>query len=88
MDMSVTRFFKSCGHSFSAVVGRGKEVVVAVSAATTAVAAHAAPDYSGITGAIDWSTALTAVGAVFTGVVSVYMLIKGGKIILGVVKGG
>ena len=60
---------------------------VAVTAATTAIAAHAAPDYSGITGAIDWSTALTAVGSVFAGVAGVYMLIKGGKIILGVVKG-
>lgn len=74
MDLSVTRFFK-------------RSAVASVPVFASALA-HAAPDYSGITSSIDWSTALTAVGTVFGGVAGVYMLIKGGKLILGVLKRG
>lgn len=58
-----------------------------VAAGVTASAAHAAgPDFSSLTGAVDWGTASAAVLAISAGVAGVYILMAGAKLILGTVK--
>ncbi|MFM2466663.1 major capsid protein [Paraburkholderia sp. RL17-368-BIF-A] len=56
-------------------------------AAAEAHAATAAPDFSTLTSGIDFSTVTTGVLAVAATLITVYVGIKGAKILIGMVRG-
>ncbi|PMS20816.1 hypothetical protein C0Z18_09765 [Trinickia dabaoshanensis] len=61
---------------------------VAVGAAAAAMQAHAAgTDFSTLTTGIDFSTVTTGVLAVAATLITVYVAIKGAKILMGMVRG-
>lgn len=62
--------------------------VVAATALAVPFSAHAeAPDFSQLTGGVDFSSVTTAVMAVGVVLMGVYVAIKGAKIVLGMVRG-
>jgi hypothetical protein len=63
-----------------ALVGTGLAL-----AATAAVPAHA-ENYSAITSAVDWSTAITALGVVGAAIALVLVARKGIKAVLGMIR--
>lgn len=50
--------------------------------------ARAAVDYTGLTGAVDFSSAIAAILLVMGGLAGVYVVITGGSLILQKLKGG
>ncbi|WP_175666008.1 major capsid protein [Burkholderia ambifaria] len=62
-------------------------VVVGVASAIEAHAATTAPDFSTLTSGIDFSTVTTGILAVAATVITVYIAIKGSKILIGMVRG-
>jgi hypothetical protein len=63
------------------------KIAAATSALTVAGTAMAtAPDYSGITGAVDFSAVATAVITVLGSVALVYVAFKGGKLLLAAIR--
>jgi len=62
---------------------------VAVGIAVVAGAAHAtAPDYTALTGAVDFTSTTTAILAIAALLAVVYMSMIGARLILGMIKGG
>lgn len=64
-----------------------KAAAAVVVAGATAPVFAAGPDYSAITGAIDFSGATTAVLSVIGLLAGVYLAVKGGTMILGLLRG-
>lgn len=61
---------------------------VAVGGMAAAVPAFATgPDYTSLTSAVDFTTTITAILAVMALLAGLYLVIKGGKVILGVLRG-
>lgn len=62
--------------------------LVALTAASLPVAALATPadPYSAITDAVDWATAITAIGAVAALLAAVLVIRKGVRFVLGMIK--
>lgn len=48
----------------------------------------AAPDFSTLTDAVDYSTAITAILTVFAALAGVYIVMAGGSLILSKIRGG
>ncbi|GHU39158.1 hypothetical protein AGMMS50256_38860 [Betaproteobacteria bacterium] len=46
------------------------------------------PDFSTLTSSVDFSTAITAVLLVMAGLAGVFIVIRGGKLILSMLRGG
>lgn len=66
-----------------------KGVVVGVVAGASAVPALAAgPDFATLTAAVDFGTAITAILLVMAGLAGVYIVMKGGSLILSKLRGG
>jgi len=57
-------------------------IVGAVSAPVLALAQTAAPDFSGMTNQIDWSSVIAAVLLIAGGLAGVYVIMKGADLIL------
>ncbi len=70
------------GFMKSTAVGLGLATV-----ASTAMATGPTYDYSAITSAVDWSAVTTGAGLTFAAVAGVLVFIRGGKIILAVIRG-
>lgn len=79
-----------------AIFSKAKQVATGVAVTTVVVmapAAHAtgtgttAPDLSALTNAVDFSTTITALMAIAGMLASVYISIKGAKIVLGMIRG-
>lgn len=65
-----------------------KGVVISATAAGLSLPALAAgPDFTGLTGQIDWSTAIAAILLVMGGLAGVYIVMKGGDLILTKLRG-
>ena len=65
-----------------------KGVVVGVAASAVALPVLAAgPDFTGLTSQIDWSTATAAILLVMGGLAGVYIVMKGGSLILSKLRG-
>ncbi|MFX1735091.1 hypothetical protein PXJ20_00505 [Paraburkholderia sp. A1RI_3L] len=60
----------------------------AASVAHAGVAAAAGPDFSTLTSGIDFSTVTTGILAVAATLITVYVAIKGAKILMSMVRGG
>lgn len=73
-------------HSLKKIAVRSAVVVGGVSA-LEAHAATTAPDFSTLTSGIDFSTVTTGVLAVAATLITVYVGIKGAKILIGMVRG-
>jgi hypothetical protein len=75
------------------VKGAVARVAFVAAAVTAPLAAHAqasgtsAIDYSSLTGSIDFSSTVTAVLAVAAALVTLYVAIKGAKIVLRMIRG-
>ncbi|MDI9676895.1 hypothetical protein [Burkholderia cenocepacia] len=70
------------------VIGARSAVVAAGAAAVEAHAVTTAPDFSTLTSGIDFSTVTTGILAVAATLITVYVAIKGAKILMGMVRGG
>jgi hypothetical protein len=66
-------------------IQRGLALVGAVAVSGSALAAG--PDLTPLTGAVDFSTTITAVLAISGLLASVYIAIKGARTVLGMIKG-
>ena len=71
---------------FKSVRSRALAALMAVAAAVNANAA--APDFSTLTAAVDFSTVTSATLAILASLAGVYIIWKGGKMILRAIKGG
>ena len=70
------------------MIKKFKGVAVSVAAAGFALPIFAAgPDFTGLTGPIDWSTAIAAILLVMGGLAGVYIVMKGGDLILSKLRG-
>lgn len=66
-----------------------KGVVVGVATGVSALPAFAAgPDFSTLTASVDFSTAIAAILLVMAGLAGVYIVMKGGSLILSKLRGG
>lgn len=65
----------------------GRMAVISGGAVVAAPAFAAGPDYSSLTSSIDFSSATAAILAIFGLLGSVYVVMKGGNLIMGVLKG-
>lgn len=65
-----------------------KYFVGAASAVVGASAFAAGPDFSGMTGQIDWTTAIAAILLVAGGLAGVYVVMTGSGLINGKIKAG
>lgn len=62
-------------------------VVVATVAAVPALSFAAAPDFTTLTASVDFSTATAAILLVMAGLAGVYIVMKGGALILSKLRG-
>ncbi|MFV3416364.1 hypothetical protein ACNFH8_29285 [Pseudomonas sp. NY15436] len=58
-----------------------------VAAAAAGSAAAAGPDFSTITGAVDWGSVVTGILAVAALAAAVYVAVRGAKMLLGMIRG-
>lgn len=58
-----------------------------VAAAAAGSAAAAGPDFSPITGAVDWGSVVTGILAVAALAAAVYVAVRGAKMLLGMIRG-
>lgn len=66
-----------------------KGVVISAAAAGFALPVMAAgPDFTGLTGQIDWTTAIAAILLVMGGLAGVFVVMQGGSLILSKLRGG
>lgn len=74
---------------FKLLAARGAALgaVAVASVAHAQVAAAAGPDFSTLTSGIDFSTVTTGILAVAATLITVYVAIKGAKILIGMVRG-
>lgn len=77
-------FFKKCAN---AVKGLFVAAVSVVAVASTGTAAAAGPDFSIITGAVDWGSVVTGILAVAALAAAVYVAVRGSKMLLGMIRG-
>lgn len=68
-------------------LARAKAAAVAAVGGVAGSAFAVGPDFSGLTGAVDFSTLVAAVIAIGANVLLVYVAFKGAKIIISAVKG-
>jgi hypothetical protein len=61
--------------------------VVVLSVAAGVASATTGPDFSGLTSQVDWTTAIAAILLVMGGIASVYIVMKGGSLILSKLRG-
>ena len=70
------------------MIKKFKGVAISVAAAGFALPVLAAgPDFTGLTGQIDWSTAIAAILLVMGGLAGVFIVMKGGDLILAKLRG-
>lgn len=65
-----------------------KKATAVVASTVSAVAMAAPPDFSGMTGQIDWTTATAAVLLVAGGLAALYVVFTGSGLINSKIKGG
>ncbi|MBR7973943.1 hypothetical protein KDX01_12630 [Burkholderia vietnamiensis] len=70
------------------VIATHSAVAVGFASAIEAHAATTAPDFSTLTSGIDFSTVTTGILAVAATLITVYVAIKGAKILMSMVRGG
>lgn len=67
---------------------RSRALVALAALLAVANANAAAPDFSTLTAAVDFSTVITATLGILASLAGVYIIWKGGKMILRAIKGG
>ncbi len=68
---------------------RAVKSAIATGALVPALAlAQTAPDYSGMTDQINWTSAIAAILLIAGGLAGVYVVVKGVRLVLGMLRGG
>jgi len=65
-----------------------KSMILSGALAVPFLARATGPDFTGMTGQIDWTTAIAAVLLVMGGLAGVYVVMTGGSLILSKLRGG